>query len=256
MELFNYLTDENLAKFMLLFARVGGLFVFFPFFSHNNIPNVIKATLALFLTMFMFPLAQMQPPAYNSFLIVQLLSEALFGIFAGLALTLVFAVVQFAGEQMAFTMGFTMASVMDPTTGTSVPITSQILSLVALIFFLAMDGHHLCLFFIAQSLGYIPLGEYYFSENIIRYAVLAVFNVFVVGFSMAFPVLAINLLADIIFGFLMKTMPQFNLLVIGYPIKIALAFVVLITTLFVMMEQFWGLLQKVYSQMQVLFFGG
>lgn len=254
MEFINYIGDENVAKFILLFARVGGLFVFFPFFSHSNIPEVIKATLALFLTMFLFPLAKFEAPQYNTFLILQILSEVLFGMIAGLVLTLVFTIIQMAGEQMAFTMGFTMANVMDPSTGASVPITSQILSLFALIVFLIFDGHHLALLFIDQSLDYIVLGEFYLKENFMRYINLAMFNVFVIGFSMAFPVLAINLLADLIFGLLMKTMPQFNLLVVGYPMKIALAFVVLIATLVIMMEYFKDLVMKVLQQMPTLFF--
>ena len=254
MEFINYIGDENVAKFVLLFARVGGLFVFFPFFSHTNIPEVIKATLALFLTMFLFPLAKFEAPQINSFLILQILSEVLFGMIAGLVLTLVFTIIQMAGEQVAFTMGFTMANVMDPSTGASVPITSQILSLIALIVFLAFDGHHLALLFIDQSLDYILLGEFYLKENFMRYINLAMVNVFVIGFSMAFPVLAINLLADLIFGLLMKTMPQFNLLVVGYPMKIALAFVVLIATLVIMMQYFWELAEKVLKLMPSLFF--
>ena len=254
MEFINYIGDANVAKFMLLFARVGGLFVFFPFFSHTNIPEVIKATLALFLTMFLFPLAKFDTPQYNTFFILQILSEVLFGMIAGLMLTLVFTIIQMAGEQMAFTMGFTMANVMDPSTGASVPITSQVLSLLALIVFLAFDGHHLALLFIDQSLDYIVLGEFYLKENFLRYLNLAMFNVFVIGFSMAFPVLAINLLADLIFGLLMKTMPQFNLLVVGYPMKIALAFVVLITILVIMLEYFKDLVLKVFSNIPTLFF--
>lgn len=254
MEFLNYIGDANVAKFLLLFARVGGLFVFFPFYSHANIPRVVKATLALFLTMFLVPFAKFDIPQYNTFFVLQILSEVLFGMVAGLMMTLIFTIVQMAGEQMAFTMGFTMASVMDPSTGSSVPITAQILSLIALIVFLALDGHHLSLIFISQSLDYIELGGFYLKENFLRFLNEAMMNVFVIGFSMAFPVLAINLLADLIFGLLMKTMPQFNLLVVGYPMKIALAFVVVIAILVIIMEYFWALIEKVFTNMQVLFF--
>ena len=71
---------------------------------------------------------------------------------------------------------------------------------------------------------------------------------------MAFPILAINLLADLIFGLLMKTMPQFNLLVIGFPIKITFAFVVLIAILGVMLEYFKDLMIEIFQKMEVLFF--
>ena len=78
-------------------------------------------------------------------------------------------------------------------------------------------------------------------------------SVFVIGFTTYFPIFAISFLADVIFGILMKTMPQFNLLVIGYPIKIALAFVVLIAILLIMMEYFKELTWR-FFQICKLFF--
>lgn len=98
---------------------------------------IIKTTFALFLTMYLFPLAKLEILHLDSF-IIQLLSEIVFGMIAGLMLQIVFAIVMMAGEQIAFTMGFTMASVLDPSSGTNMPITSQILHLIALLFFLLL----------------------------------------------------------------------------------------------------------------------
>lgn len=254
MEFVNYLGDKNVATFMLLFARMSGLIVFFPFYSHISIPLVIKTTLALFLTLYLYPLAKLDNLHLDSFLILQVLGEIIFGMIAGLMLQIVFAFIMMAGEQMAFVMGFTMASVIDPGSGINMPITSQILNLIALLFFLAFDGHHLILLFLSHSLGYINLGEFYPVKNLMRYLNMGIFNIFVIGFTMSFPVLAISLLSDVIFGLLMKTMPQFNLLVIGYPIKIALGFVVIIAVLIVMMQHFKELIIQVFSNMQTLFF--
>ena len=36
---------------------------------------------------------------------------------------------------------------------------------------------------------------------------------------MSFPIIALILLSDIIFGMIMKAHPQFNLLAIGFPVK-------------------------------------
>ncbi|MDO4673866.1 flagellar biosynthetic protein FliR [Campylobacter sp.] len=254
MEFVNYLGDKNVATFMLLFARLSGLIVFFPFFSHNSIPLVVKTTIVFFLTIFLYPLARLENLHLDSFFILQLLSEMIFGMIAGLILQLVFTIVMMAGEQVAFTMGFTMASVLDPSSGVNMPIIAQILNLLALLFFLAFDGHHLMILFLSQSLGYIHLGGFYPGENFMHYLNSGMLNVFVIGFTMSFPILAISLLSDVIFGLLMKTMPQFNLLVIGYPIKIALAFAVLIAILLVMMQYFKALILEIFSNMQALFF--
>lgn len=68
MEFVNYLGDKNVATFMLLFARMSGLIVFF-LFSHNSIPMIIKTTFALFLTMYLFPLAKLEILHLDSFLL-------------------------------------------------------------------------------------------------------------------------------------------------------------------------------------------
>ncbi|EDP5699947.1 TPA_asm: flagellar type III secretion system protein FliR, partial [Campylobacter jejuni] len=217
-------------------------------------PMVIKSTIVLFLTMYLYPLARLESLHLDSFFVLQLISEVIFGMIAGLMLQIIFAIIMMAGEQIAFTMGFTMASILDPSSGTSMPITSQILNLLALMFFLAFDGHHLMLLFLSHSLGYISLGGFYPHENLMHYLNMGMFNIFIIGFTMSFPILGISLLADVIFGLLMKTMPQFNLLVIGYPIKIALGFVVLIAILLVMMQYFKNLILELFTHMQTLFF--
>ncbi|ELQ2586296.1 flagellar biosynthetic protein FliR, partial [Campylobacter jejuni] len=130
MEFVNYLGDKNVVTFMLLLARMSGLIVFFPFFSHNSIPMVIKSTIVLFLTMYLYPLARLESLHLDSFFVLQLISEVIFGMIAGLMLQIIFAIIMMAGEQIAFTMGFTMASILDPSSGTSMPITSQILNLL------------------------------------------------------------------------------------------------------------------------------
>ncbi|MBM0636691.1 flagellar type III secretion system protein FliR [Campylobacter sp. VicNov18] len=254
MEFINYLGDKNVVTFMLLFARMSGLMVFFPFFSHNSIPVIIKSTLVLFLTIYLYPLAKLESLHLDSFFILQLISEVVFGMIAGLMLQIIFVILMMAGEQIAFTMGFTIANVLDPSLGIAMPITAQILNLLALIFFLAFDGHHLMLLFLSHSLGYINLGGFYLHENLMHYLNIGMLNIFIIGFTMSFPILAISLLADVVFGILMKTMPQFNLLVIGYPVKIAIGFVVLMAILLVMMQYFKNLILEVLTHMQTLFF--
>lgn len=61
-------------------------------------------------------------------------------------------------------------------------------------------------------------------------------------------------MADFIFGMLMKTMPQFNLLVVGFPIKIAVAFAVLIAILSSIIKLFTILITAVMNDLPFLFF--
>ena len=227
-EIFN---ETNVVGFILLFFRFAALFIAVPIFSHKNIPIRIKSAMAFFFTVVFY--ASMPPLeiAINiPTIIVAILSEFLLGLVVGIVLLLAYNVITFAGGIISFMMGFSMASAIDPQTGVSMPIISQFLSLMGLMILLSLDLHHWVLLFVDNSLKVVPLGGFVMSEDIFHYVIYAAGNMFLVGFMIAFPIIALSWLADVIFGMLMKTMPQFNLLVIGFPIKIMVAFVVLIAT--------------------------
>jgi flagellar biosynthetic protein FliR len=107
--------------------------------------------------------------------------------------------------------------------------------------------------FIVKSLSLLPLGGFYPSPNIWEYLLGAVSNMFVFGFILSFPIVGLSLLADIVFGMLMKTMPSFNLLVVGFPIKIMVAFVVLIATLSATMLILKVQMQDAFNYLEMLF---
>lgn len=247
-------TDTYIVGFVLLFFRFAALFIATPIFSHQNIPMTIKAAMAFFFTIvFYSSLPPLQIEINFITVLIAILSEFMFGLAIGIVLQLAYNVITFAGGQISFMMGFSMASAIDPQTGVSMPIISQFLSLMGLMVLMAMDLHHWLLLFIDNSLSTIPLGGFIMSEDLFSYIIHATSNMFMVGFMIAFPIIALSWLADIIFGMLMKTMPQFNLLVIGFPIKIMVSFVVLIATLTATMLILKGQMQEAFNSLEMFF---
>ena len=114
--------EGHVILFFLLFARISGLFAFFPFFSHSNIPLSIKTSMTFFMVIFLFPLL---PTLHVSLTLLNLslaiVGELLIGFVAGLFLTITLSFLQMAGMQISFVMGFTMASVIDPQTSAFIP---------------------------------------------------------------------------------------------------------------------------------------
>lgn len=232
MELLSSLTEGNVTAFLLLLLRFSGVMFFFPFFENQLISTSIKGALIFFLTILFFPVVPLQsPPTQIVDFMLAGLSELMLGFLASVVLQIVFGMISFGGEVTSFAMGLTMASAYDPVTGAQKPIIGQLITLLALLVMLALDLHHPFFLFIAESLRHIPLGGFVFSPDITSYTLKAFANLFLIGFTMAFPIVALILLSDIIFGMIGKAHPQFNLLVIGFPVKIAIAFAVLIVIL-------------------------
>ncbi|MDA3909033.1 MAG: flagellar biosynthetic protein FliR [Sulfurimonas sp.] len=247
-------SDTYIVGFILLFFRFAALFMATPIFSHQNIPMNIKAAMAFFFTIVFY---SSMPPLLIDInvptIILAILSELFFGLAIGVVLLLAYNVITFAGGQISFMMGFSMASAIDPQSGVSMPIISQFLSLMGLMVLLAMNLHHWLLLFIDASLSSIPLGGFLLTEDLFNYMIKAAANMFVVGFMIAFPIIALTFLQDIIFGMLMNTMPQFNLLVIGFPIKIMVAFMVLIATFAATMLILKTQMQEAFNYLEMFF---
>jgi len=239
MDYINLLNDKSITTFFLLFIRWSSLLAFLPIFNSTTIPNVIKATFVVWFTFVTYPLVPIitfEPTLNNIFLAI--INEATFGFFTGIAIQIVFMILSFAGELISFVMGLTMANIVDPSSGQQTPVMGQFFNIVAITIFLAVDGHHLMLLLIANSLHSMPFGEFFEMRHMGEYLMMEMGRFFVLGFSLAFPILAISLLSDIIFGMIMKSMPQFNLLVVGFPIKIGLSFAVITAILGSMMFMF------------------
>lgn len=254
MEFAKIFNEANVVAFLLLYFRFAALFIAVPIFNHQNIPMSVKAVVAFFFTVVFYP--SMTPPAIAldvPTVLIAILGEFMFGLAVGIILQLAYNVITFAGGQISYMMGFSLASAIDPQSGVSMPIISQFLSLLALMTLFALNLHHWIILFIQHTLTTVPLGGFMLSKNFFAYIMHATSNMFLVGFMIAFPIIALSWLADVIFGMLMKTMPQFNLLVIGFPIKIMVAFAVLIATLTAVMLILKGQVQEAFNILETFF---
>ncbi|WP_104697248.1 MULTISPECIES: flagellar biosynthetic protein FliR [unclassified Helicobacter] len=229
MEFLTLLTDSKTQAFLLLLLRFAGIFAFFPFFDSGLIPVSLRGALAFFMSILFFNVLPQAPLNLNitEFLLAGIM-ELSFGFLASLALQIIFSTIAFAGDSISFSMGLTMASAYDPATGSQKPIVGQVLMMLTLLIALQINFHHLVFSFVAESLSKIPLGNFNPKYNLFEVIVYNFANLFSIGFAMAFPILGMILLTDIVFGMIMKTHPQFNLLAIGFPVKISLAFCVII----------------------------
>ena len=228
MEIAKFLTDVNVVTFLLLFIRFASFLSFIPFFNFPTIPMNAKAAFAIWLSILFFPIVPKINFEINLFtLFLAVISEVTLAFLVGSALNMVFDILRYAAEQIGFVMGFTMASVFDPNFGVQSNVIGQFFIWVALLVFFAFGGDHLEIWLIAKSLHSLPLGALFDVHAFYQFFVYYMSKYFLLGFSLAFPILAISLFSDIIFAMIMKTMPQFNLLVVGFPIKITIAFIVL-----------------------------
>lgn len=244
--------------FLLIFCRITSFFVVSPIFSAKGIPNSFKIGLAFFISLIVFltyGIGQTVPVDGTYLLFVA--REILTGLLMGFVVYLFFAVVQIAGALIDMQMGFGMANIVDPMTGASAPLTGNFKYWMLIIVFLSMNGHHFLLTSLMQSYDWIPLTNEMFMRihdgSIGEFVIKTVVVTFMLGFQLGAPIIVSMFLTDVGLGFLAKTAPQFNVFVIGMPLKILVGFLIMILTMPSMTTLFGYLFTHLFEHMEQLF---
>jgi flagellar biosynthetic protein FliR len=150
--------------------------------------------------------------------------EILIGLGLGLLVRILFAAVQMGGQILGFQMGFAMINVVDPMTGTNAAITSHFLYMTTLLVFLTLNGHLFLLSGLAESFSIIPPGGIvlnpFLGSTMLDYAG----QIFVLAIKIAAPVSAAIFLVDLALALVGRASPQMNVLILGFPLKIAVGF--------------------------------
>ena len=236
----------NLTVFLLIVARVSAFFVVLPLFSHRTIPASHRIGFAIVLSWMMYYTFDVEPFEINGDYILLIMKEVILGLFIGLLAYIIMSAVQIAGGFIDFQMGFAMANVIDPQTGAQSPLIGQFLNTLALLLLLALNGHHLLLDGIFYSYQFMPMEmtwPAFGQENYVEFIMKTFAGVFAVAFQMSIPIVATLFLVDIALGITARTVPQLNIFVIGYPIKIGVGFLVLL----VMMGVLMAVVQKMFE---------
>ncbi|TDF98214.1 flagellar biosynthetic protein FliR [Paenibacillus piri] len=225
--------SQFLPGFMLFFCRIASFFVVVPVFSAKNVPAHFKIGIAFFVTLMAYTVMGVSMPvSFDSLYVLSIIREILVGICLGFVAYMFFTIVQIAGSFIDIQVGFGIANVIDPMTGASSPIIGNLKYMIAMLLFISLNGHHLLLKAIMESYQWIPLSNDMFarmySGQISEFLLKSFSTVFAVSFQMASPIIAALFLTDLGLGLLARVAPQFNIFVIGVPLKMLIGFMLLI----------------------------
>lgn len=158
------------------------------------------------------------------------LREILIGLFLGFTLQAVLVAVRVAGEMIGQDMGFNMATIVDPNTGTSTPVVAQIYEVLFYLVFLALNGHQLIILSLQSSFERAPVGELQLSGELAWTAQSLFSQTFAAGIAFAGPVMVLLFLASLVVGILARFVPQLNVMDVGYSIRIGIGLLAMLVT--------------------------
>ena len=211
----------TLYAFLLVLARVSGVFVFVPLPGIQAGPAIIRAALSASITLALMPLWPTIPSAGMSFgtLVGWLLAEAGLGIGVGVAVAFLSEIFQMGAQIISLQAGYSFASTIDPTSGADSSVLLAIAQTTAGLLFFALGLDHQVLQAFAQSLRVHPPGHVTLSPSMLNQVVQTGSIVFSTGLRLVLPLLALLLIVDISLALLARLNSQLQLVALAFPIK-------------------------------------
>lgn len=238
--------------FLLIMMRMNAMIMIAPFFSSDVIPFRIKALISFLVTLVIFPMVAAKgykiPGDMGGYYLL-VLQEVAIGLFIGFLVSVIFAAFQLAGEFFAVQIGFGINEVLDPIGQVSVPLVGQFKNLIGLLVLLAMNGHHLMLQGIYRSYELAPVMSVnkVFMGGLLKYMLYTFSGMFVVALKIALPIVGIIFLMEVSLGVLSKVAPQMNIMMLGFPFKIVIAFSVMIVVTPLIVRIMWVSLERAFG---------
>lgn len=219
------------SQLILGFTRASGMMVSAPVFQSKGIPRQARVLFAFALAFTVAPFikSDVDLTKFNFWMAAfALIQEVLVGLILGFMVNLTFYAIQIAGYFFDTSMGFGVINIIDPNTGTEMPLLGQFNHILALLVFLAMNGHHTIIMSFIQSFDLIKPGAFFIRNQAVGIFISAFSRMFYLGFKIGIPILGTIFLVDTALGIIAKLVPQVNVFIIGFPIKIILGITMLV----------------------------
>jgi flagellar biosynthetic protein FliR len=220
---------SRVAAFGLMLARPGMIIGTAPAFGGAFAPPHVRIGLTMLLAVTMAPTVALPPVGSSTALTLVVMRELAIGLAIGLSMRALIAGAEMAGHLTATQIGFTYGAVVDPQSGVRNNILAVLYANLALVTFLAIDGHHALIRALASSYEALPIGVSGVDASLVQAVTDMLGVVFVLGVRFAMPVIIVLLVVELAMGLISRTAPLLNLLVVAMPIRLVIGLLVVLT---------------------------
>jgi flagellar biosynthetic protein FliR len=223
------LYQNQFLVFVLILTRITGLVMSAPVLGLKSAPLQVRAFLAVSLAIMITPFhwqASAEMPANTIGLSLLLVQEMLLGMSLGLSIHILFSGLQVTGQIMGQLSGMSLAESYDPSQEASVPIFTELMDKVTLAVFVIIGGHRELMQVLLDTFRWMPPGKTAFGPTLTDALTEVTCNSLSLGVRAAAPALVALLLANLVLGLISRTLPQLNIMAVGFGINIMIVMIV------------------------------
>lgn len=251
------LTDlvTYLAAYFWPFVRISTFVVVMPVLSGAVVPGQVRALIAIALTFLLAPLVpgsvNVEFMSLNGLILV--VQEAVIGVAMAFIVQLVFDAIALGGQVISMSMGLGFAVFLDRARGVNVPVLGQFFLMLAVLVFLALDGHLMLIHTLADSFQLLPIGSGGLTIAAISGLLAWTSQLFIIAMKIALPAVTGLLVVNLAFGVTSRAAPTLNLFAVGFPAAMLFGFVVIFLSMGSLVENMIGSTNEALAAMRSLF---
>ncbi len=209
--------------FLCVLSRIGPLLALMPPIRGSSVPMQVRALIAISIAASLTPLAlenALPLPSALPMLAIQIAKELILGMMLGGSVILIITGLQMGAQIIASLASMEMAETADPTTNESSSVIAQIFSWLAMAIFLFVGGHREMLQCCIETFQYYPAGGVLLEESWLMHTHRMLHHAAAIGLRAAAPAAIALILANLTTALLGRTLPQLNIMAIGFNINV------------------------------------
>ena len=215
---------SQLMLFILILVRVTIMIWFFPLFPKEKFAQKAKLAFSICLSIVLVSVVKQETDLkLNINFILLLFKEIGAGITLGFMIFLLSGIIRSLGIFISHLIGLEIAKTIAPTIAKNehASVLSLICFYLGIISLILLDGHHFIIYALATSFEIIPIGKFTLEPELFSliFQEWLTFMRFII--VIAAPFILFFFTVTIELGFLGKMIPQLNIFLMEYPLRIA-----------------------------------
>lgn len=247
--------QEELLTFFACLVRFSVLVAVLPVFGDRFVPAPVKVLFSVAISVVLYPAlvksgvirpGEAMVWGATAFGIVgTVVIEAVCGLVLGFTAKLAFDAINMGANLVGNFIGFSQASVYDPHQETQTQTVAEVQMAIAMLMFLALDGHHMMLQTALDSYRVVGLGHAAFGALFGQAWISMTGEVIRFGIQIAAPIAVCLFAVNVAFGVMAKSIPQMNVLVLSFAVTTLMGMIIL----FLGVPQFASVSGSIFERM-------
>lgn len=234
MEIFDIFWDpQKYLEFLPFLIRTFFFIMSIPIFTSGVVPVMIRLGFAFSVSIAMYSGSKLNVglPITVGGIIAGITNELILSFLIFLTIRIFFLGPQLSGEIFGFQVGYSLMTIVQPFEETQLSVIADLLFIITMMLFFALDLHIGFFWGLKKSFELVPPFAPVMIDQAKGIVLSRISEAFSASLQILLPLILLLFVIEISIAIISRSVPQFNLFVVGFPLKI-IAGILVMTLIF------------------------